>query len=116
MTNAMIILSNQIQLQEAGVLHFTGKKIEVMNLETGEPELIDEIQPIHTYEGWKARGYQVKKGSKAVAKFAIWKFAVKKNQKQEDDEEQKKEETGTGRMFMKVAAFFTDEQVEEIKK
>lgn len=115
MTNASIILANQIQLQQEGILHFTGKKIEVMNVVTGEPEVIDEIQPIHTYEGWKARGYQVKKGSKAVAKFAIWKFAVQKNKKQET-EEKKEGETGTGRMFMKVAAFFTDEQVEKISK
>lgn len=63
MTNQMIILTQQVELQKEGILKFTGKKMTVVDL-SGELVEIDEIQPIHTYNGWKSRGYQVKKGEK----------------------------------------------------
>lgn len=110
MTNQMIILTQQVELQKEGILKFTGKKMTVVDL-SGELVEIDEIQPIHTYKGWKSRGYQVKKGEKAIAKFPIWTYSVKK--KSDEDEENVK---GTGHMYMKVSAFFSDEQVEKIEE
>lgn len=110
MNNTMIILLQQVELQKEGKLKFTGKKIKVVDL-SGELVEIDEIQPIHTYKGWKSRGYQVKKGEKAVAKFPIWTYSVKK--KSDEDEENS---IGTGHMYMKMSAFFSDEQVEKIEE
>ena len=112
MTNAMIIALEQERLVTEGVLKYTGRTVTMEDLEGNEVE-IQEIQPIHTYNGWKKRGYQVKKGAKAVAKFAVWKPSTKKIKVEEDGEDK---EVTSGRMFMKVSAFFTDEQVEPIKE
>ena len=109
MTNQMIILLQQVELQKEGILKFTGRKIKVLNQLTAEIEEIDEIQPIHTYAGWKSLGYQVKKGEKAIAKFPVWTYSVKKS-------EVNGEEKQTSKMYMKTSAFFTDEQVEKIKE
>ena len=105
MTNEMIILSQQIELQKQGVLRFTGNKIRALDLNTGESVEIDEIQPIHTFAAWKEKGFKVKKGEHAIAKFPIWKHTVKET---EDGKEEK--------MFMKTAAFFSDDQVEKMER
>ena len=106
MTNAMIVLLEQVKLAEAGVLKYTGRTIKGINPMTGEPAEIPEIQPIHTYQTWKALGYQVKKGEKAVAKFAVWKYTTGKKKQETEEEAQEK-----GHCFMKMAYWFTDEQV-----
>ena len=110
MKNEMIILLQQVELQKEGILNFTGRKIKSVDL-SGEIVEIDEIQPIHTYRGWKERGFQVKKGEKAIAKFPIWQYSSKKVES-EDSEEQK----ANGHMYMKMSAFFSDKQVEKIEK
>lgn len=115
MTNAMIIFVNQLQLQEEGILKFTGNTTVVYDEEGNETE-IQEIQPIHTYNGWKARGYKVKKGEKAIAKFPIWKYTVKKKTIEEAESMNEEEAQKKGYCFMKMSAFFTDEQVEKIEK
>ena len=116
MTNSQIILLEQIRLQEEGVLKYTGKQIKVFNPASQEYEMVDEIQPIHTYQAWKSLGYQVKKGQKAVAKFPVWKYMVSMSKKDAElvDETDTEHIEGKGKMYMKVAAFFTDEQVEPI--
>ena len=48
----------------------------------------------------------MKKGQKAKAAFTIWKYAESKKQNDEEEAE--------GRMFMKLAHFFTADQVEKI--
>ena len=60
----------------------------------------------HTYGKWKSMGYQVKRGSKALFKAAIWKHTNKRNAETGDEE---------SRMFMKTASFFGRSQVEKIK-
>lgn len=60
----------------------------------------------HTYGKWKSMGYQVKRGSKALFKCAIWKYTRKKNMETGDDE---------SHMFMKTASFFGRSQVEKIR-
>lgn len=62
----------------------------------------------HTYAYWKKLGYQVKKGEKAKFKCQIWKYTSKKV-------EEKGEEKEKSSMFMKMASFFTESQVEEIQ-
>ena len=111
MTNAMIILVNQCRLLEQGVLKYTGRTIKGINAITGEPAEVPEIQPIHTYSHWKSLGYQVKKGQHAVAKFAIWKYTKRKTEEGIDEEEAQRR----GYCFMKMSAWFTEEQVEKIK-
>lgn len=58
---------------------------------------------MHTFQGWKARGYKVKKGEHAAASFSIWKHVTKKSK---DGEE------GEGFCVMKFSHFFTAEQVQ----
>ncbi len=107
MTNVMIIAAEQIRLQQEGVLRFTGKKIKARDLDGNIVEL-DEIQPIHTFQRWKALGYRVKKGEKSFIKFPIWKYTNKKVKEGEEEEA-----AANGYCFMKMSAFFTDEQVEK---
>lgn len=86
MTNAAMIAMQEAQLIAAGLM---------------QPE-----EEIHTFQRWKALGYSVKKGEKALVKFPIWKMGTKKD---EDGEEKT-----TGRMFLKNSAFFSSRQVEPL--
>lgn len=78
-----------------------------------EAEAMEHIEkrgelPLHTFKGWKARGFQVKKGEKTRIRIGIWQQTKSKTN----------EETGEeipGHMFMKTSCFFTGEQVEAIK-
>ena len=112
MTNAMIVLLEQVKLADEGVLKYTGRIIAGVNVVTGEPAQIPEIQAIHTYGGWKQRGFQVRKGEKAVAQFPIWKYTTGKKK----DEETEEEAQANGHCFMKMASWFSSDQVEEITK
>lgn len=91
MTNQAIIISNMDVLVRDGVITWDNE--------------------IHTYQCWKSLGYQVKKGEKAIAKFAIWKYT--KGKKKDESEE---EAQANGHCFMKLSAWFSDEQVEPLGK
>lgn len=65
-------------------------------------------EAIHTFALWKQLGYSVKKGEKAIAKFAIWKHTSKTVENEDGEEEEKTN------MFLKTAAFFKLSQVEKI--
>jgi hypothetical protein len=108
MTNKMIILLESVELMKQGILKPTGQKI-VVELADGKKEL-DVPETIHTYQTWKKLGFQVKKGSKAVAKFAIWKHTTKQLDEVDDDGNPKEKSN----MFMKQSNFFTQAQVEPI--
>lgn len=107
MTNEVIILQKRFEMMEAGTLGTTGRYITMEN-ENGEKQQVPEPEEIHTFSAWKELGFSVKKGEKAAAKVLIWKYTVKKAQ---TAEEQDKET-----MFMKMASFFTPEQVEPIRE
>lgn len=81
MTNAEIVAMNMVMLINEGKM------------------TIDE--DIHTFQGWKSRGYSVKKGEKCIAKFPIWKYTVK----EKDGEEE-------AHTFMKNSCWFSTSQVE----
>ena len=68
MTNKMIILLESVKLMEEGKIKGSGVKCL-----TPEGKEVELPEPIHTYQTWKALGYQVKKGSKAVTQFPVWK-------------------------------------------
>lgn len=104
MTNAQIIFNESQRLAAEGVIKYTGRVFEGVDME-GKPIQVKETEPIHTYNAWKELGYQVQKGQKAVAQFVIWKYKSKVV-------EETGEEDAT--MFMKKASFFTAAQVEKI--
>ena len=112
MTNKMIILMESVKLMEAGVLKSTGQKIVIEDAEDNKKEL-DVPETIHTYQAWKRLGYQVKKGSKAVAQFPVWKYI---NGKMKEAEADNDDNENSGYCRMKLASFFTAEQVEKIQK
>lgn len=100
MTNAEIIFNASQSLAKDGIIKYTGREIEAVDGE-GNPTVIKETEPIHTYAAWKNLGYQVQKGQKAVASFKIWKHTSR-------EKEDGKSDT---KMFMTKAFFFTSEQV-----
>lgn len=102
MTNAEIILRTSEQLVEQGILGV---------VEVGG-EMVPE--PIHTFNGWKALGYSVKKGEKSAIKFPIWKYSSKMVERKTKDGGT--DEVESSSMFQKVSAFFTFAQVEPIKQ
>lgn len=101
MTNTEIIFKNRELLAE----------MEVLKVIDGIPE------EILSCKEWNRRGFAVKKGEHAIAKFPIWYPKKKKYEpkKQEEDQEQEQQEQLKG-FYMKVTAFFTADQVETIKK
>ena len=73
MKNAQIISLATAELVAEGKLRLDG----------GIPE------EIHTFEGWKERGYGVRKGEKSDIRITIWKHGTKKNQGQGRQRERK---------------------------
>lgn len=110
MTNAQIIFQESIELLKQGILKPTGNKLTLVG-EDGREFTVDEPEEIHTFNGWKSLGYQVRKGEKAVAKFPIWKCKKKKD----DKEENAVTVEVSPDMFMKYSAWFTAAQVDPIK-
>ena len=101
MTNEMIILWESVDLMEQGIIGTTGRTFEVEDKD-GNKRLLREPEPIHTFDGWKERGYAVKKGEHAVASFLIWKYITGK--KETEGEVEGKNDNG--RCIMKKAFFF----------
>lgn len=95
MTNEQIIYEASKQLVLEGKL----KTVTVGGVELPEA--------IHTFAGWKERGYIVKKGEKSDIRINIWKHTTK--MKEVDGKEEERSS-----MFMKTAAFFRFDQVEKI--
>lgn len=106
MTNKMIILYEQVRLMEEGLIGTTGRIFVVDDGHGGEKE-IAEPEEIHTFAMWKSLGYSVRKGEKAVAKFAIWKHTTRKGI------DENGEEIDKSRMFLKDACWFSASQVEQ---
>lgn len=104
-TNGEIIMRESLELMKQGVLKSTGRML-VQELPDGQKIEIPEPEAIHTYNGWKELGFQVKKGEHAKAQFPIWKW---KGQKDEETGE----ETG-GTCYQRKAFWFTFDQVEAI--
>ena len=120
MTNAEIIFNESINLMNQGIIKGTGE-FATFTDDSGN-EFEQEIpEEIHTFNGWKERGYSVKKGAKSEIKFAIWKHTRKFLKEDTENEEINKmnaninAQGGQTRMFMTMSAFFTMDQVEPIK-
>ena len=109
MTNAMIIENAKQELAEAGTLKYTGRVLTGKD-PAGNVVTWKEVEAIHTFAAWKAAGYSVKKGEHAKAKITIWKHGKARIVTDADGNEIEK----PARMFMKLAHFFTADQVEPI--
>lgn len=112
MTNAMIILNESVRLMEEGKLKGTGETVKIIHEDGTETEL-EMPEPIHTFNGWKALGYVVKKGEKSAIKFPIWKYTEKAKPEEEKTGNPIEDAPETS-MFMKMSAFFRFDQVEKI--
>lgn len=119
MTNATIILNESLRLMEEGILKGSGQFAEI-ETENGT-QTIELPEEIHTFQGWKERGFSVKKGEKSAIKFPIWKHTTKMlktdtgNAELDKMNTQINEQGGQTNMFMKTSAWFTFSQVEPIK-
>lgn len=80
--------------------------------------------PLHTYSAWKAAGYQVKRGEKAVLTVCLWKFRPGKKTGEvaevpgmlnADGTPAMVEKQEAGRQIRTTAYLFSDKQVEKIK-
>ena len=116
MTNEQIIQNAQLALMDASKIGSTGRTMEYIDGE-GNKITMPEPEPIHTFQYWKACGYSVKKGEKAVAKLTIWKHTTKQHEIPADADETTaailaEPET---HLFMKTSAFFALSQVQPIK-
>ena len=112
MTNEQIIMNVRLQLLEKGILQSTGRQFELIDND-GNKKLLDEPEQIHTYIAWKERGYQVKRGEKAIVDIKIWKYTTRKVKEElkihdNDDTEEC--------MFLTKAFFFKGSQVEKVVK
>ena len=94
MTNEQIIFNAQIELLNEG-------KIGV--------DSNGNLEEIHTFQRWKAKGYRVRKGAKAIIALQIWKVAAKKKQgTNSSDDDTDDDEI---KYFLKKAFFFSASQV-----
>ena len=107
MTNAQIIFNRQQYLLEAGKIKPTGRTLEFVDGE-GNKVIVPEAEEIHTFAAWKALGYSVRKGEKAIDTFTIWKYPSSKKKDQTEEEAQEAD----ARCFMKLSHFFAAHQVQ----
>lgn len=105
MTNMEIIMRASMDLMKQGIIKPSGR-ILTQELPDGTKIEVHEPEAIHTYNGWKDRGYQVKRGEHAKATFTIWKYTGKKDEETGDVEK--------GHCFPKKSFWFTFDQVEAI--
>lgn len=74
---------------------------------------------VDTFAGWKRRGYSVKRGEHAVFKTKIWKpskFKATDEELETMDISQLDNDGKYKKLILVNASFFTDEQVEVLKK
>ncbi len=112
MTNEQIILQHSLLLMEEGIIGTTGKTFEVKDID-GNIRTIREPEPIHTFAAWRDRGYQVRQGEKAIAKFPIWRHQSARKRKNRKTGE---EENTSGKMYLADAFFFSFSQVKKIEE
>lgn len=81
--------------------------------------VIEVPEEIHTFNEWKKLGYVVKKGERSIARFPIWRSAQKTEEK-DDGEGDKKPNKGkkkfNGQFYQKMSFFFSEGQVEPLKR
>ena len=111
MTNEQIIENAKQRLLKEGLLKPTGR-IRTARLDDGSEIQIPEAEEMHTYKAWKARGYYVRKGEKAITRLSIWKHIPKTETIPLQDGTLK--EIDASKMFLQTAFFFSQSQVDRI--
>lgn len=107
MRNVDIIMGKRLELLKQGKIGVTGRVFTMLDAEGNEVTL-PEPEEIHTFAAWKAAGFVVRKGEKAIAKFPVWKYTSKTVENDDGEEEER------GNMYMRNAAFFSRSQVEPL--
>ena len=90
------------------------KNVEIVMMEWAQlvaDGVLEEDESLYTYKAWKDRGFQVRKGETAIAKFPIWNYSKRKPKENESGEV---EQVKGGYFYMKMTAFFCDRQVDPI--
>lgn len=122
MTNQQIIFEETQRLAAAGVLKYTGRTVEIEVME-GVTVAAPEVEEVHTFAGWKAAGYMVRRGEHARAAFPVWTYKARRSADRDDDgdgdaaadgDADGENPTTRGRCYMRKAFWFTREQVEKI--
>ena len=106
MTNSQIIYN-------AALAHgFTDAQLSQL-LEAYNSEL-----PFHTFQEWKSRGYNVKKGAHALFTAALWKHTDKPSRaaKKAAEEDGKDVPESSPHYYKKVSHLFSYAQVEKAEK
>ena len=106
MTNKEIIFQERCRLQREGKLGTTGQ-IFTFTDDSGKTISFPEPEEMHTYNAWKALGFQVRKGEKAITKLTIWKYTTTRKTETEEEAQER------GHCFMKNSWFFSQAQVEK---
>lgn len=109
MNNVAIIALAKEQLANDGILKFTGNTITIVDTKTEAEIEIPEVEDIHTCAGWNKLGFKIKKGTTCYIKFKIWTY--KKGKKKEENETEEEAEK-RGKCYMKLACWYTKDQVE----
>lgn len=110
MSNEEIIFNERLRLAAEGRIPVTDRTVAVTD-ENGNVRQTRLPVEIFTYQAWKERGFQVRKGEKAVAGIRIWK--PKRRKSGEDGEPEEKTQSET-EFFSKKAWFFAPSQVDPI--
>lgn len=84
---------------------------ELLELACMELDFMYDGENLFTYNEWKKRGYQVKKGEKCFIKTKLWKSVPLKNEVENNKDKQKND----NKCIMTTACLFTINQVEPIK-
>lgn len=74
--------------------------------------IVDRGEEIHTYNGWKARGCNVRRGEHAIAKFPIFKKVARKRNSSEINNPTSNNQSSDTFMITQDAYFFATHQVE----
>lgn len=120
MTNEMIIMMNSIKAMEEGILGGSGIFGEVTTFDEEENEVVKTIElpkEIHTFKGWRNKGYTVKRGEKSLLQFPVW--VKTKPKKKKADEEESENENGKIRknsFYLKNSYWFSIDQCEPLSE
>ena len=109
MTNEQIIFQHRLKLREDGIIGSTDQMI-IIEHDDGSKESVFMPEEIHSFKGWKDRGFSVKKGEHHIAAFPIWLYTrAKKNSGKSMEEDEPSE--CPERIIQKQTYFFSASQV-----
>ena len=106
-------MTNEMIIYNAAVDHgFTTAQLDAL-LVAYKGEL-----PFHTFQGWKKRGYSVKKGEHALFRAELWRFTNKVSKALAESMKKEGQDAPEDdpHYYKKLSFLFSREQVEEIRR